>query len=60
MANDKKLTVTLKRSSIGCFKKQKATVKGLGLGRVGSSSELEDTPSVRGMINKIQHMVEVS
>jgi large subunit ribosomal protein L30 len=32
---------------------------GLGLGRIGSMRELEDTPSVRGMINKISHMVEI-
>ncbi len=38
---------------------QRATLIGLGLNRVGRVSTLEDTPSVRGMIAKVQHMVEV-
>ncbi|SDE96300.1 50S ribosomal protein L30 [Sulfitobacter delicatus] len=39
--------------------KQKATLVGLGLNKMGRTRELEDTPSVRGMINKISHMVEI-
>ena len=38
---------------------QRATLVGLGLNRVGRVSELQDTPSVRGMIAKVRHMVEV-
>ena len=38
---------------------QRATLVGLGLNRVGRVAELEDTPSVRGMIAKVRHMVEV-
>ncbi|UWR34015.1 50S ribosomal protein L30 [Sulfitobacter sp. W027] len=39
--------------------KQKATLVGLGLNKMGRTRELEDTPSVRGMINKVSHMVEI-
>ena len=39
--------------------KQKATLVGLGLNKMGRTRELEDTPSVRGMINKISHLVEI-
>ena len=39
--------------------KQKATLVGLGLNKMHKTRELEDTPSVRGMINKISHMVEI-
>ena len=38
---------------------QRATLKGLGLNKMGRVSTLEDTPAVRGMIRKVQHMVEV-
>jgi large subunit ribosomal protein L30 len=47
------------RSSIGYKRDQRATLRGLGLGRPGSSSELEDTPSVRGMMNKVRHLIVV-
>ena len=40
-------------------KDQHATLKGLGLGKIGRERELEDTPSVRGMIRKVSHMVEI-
>ena len=40
-------------------KEQRATLVGLGLNKIGRVSELEDTPSVRGMIAKVAHMVEV-
>lgn len=40
-------------------KDQLATLKGLGLNKMHKTRELEDTPSVRGMINKISHMVEI-
>ena len=57
MANT--LKVTLVRSPIGTLPKHKLCVKGLGLRRVGHTVELEDTPAVRGMINKVNYMVRV-
>ena len=54
-----KLKVTLVRSPIDRTQKQKDTVRGLGLRRLNSSKELEDTPAVRGMIRKVQHLVVV-
>jgi large subunit ribosomal protein L30 len=58
MANQ---TVTVRQtgSPIRRTKDQRATLRGLGLDRVGRTSTLEDTPSVRGMIAKVAHMVEV-
>ena len=47
------------RSTIGCTKRQRATIRGLGLGKIGRVRELEDTPAVRGMIRKVAHLVEV-
>jgi large subunit ribosomal protein L30 len=44
-------------SSAGKIKAQIQTLVGLGLGKINRVSELEDTPSVRGMINKVQHLV---
>lgn len=56
----KTLKVKLIRSTIACNPKQRATAKGLGLTKMNKVSVLEDTPCVRGMINKIIHMVEVT
>ncbi|BDX05087.1 50S ribosomal protein L30 [Planctobacterium marinum] len=47
------------KSSIGRLPKHKATLKGLGLRKIGHVRELEDTPAVRGMINQVYYMVEV-
>lgn len=55
-----KLKVTLVRSSIDRTQKQKDTVRGLGLRRLNHSVVLEDTPSIRGMIRKVQHLVTVA
>ncbi len=55
-----KIKITLKKSIIGCNKKQRATVKGLGLRRINHSVIREDIPVIRGMINKIPHMLTVS
>lgn len=55
-----KLKVTLVRSPIDRTKKQKDTVRGLGLRRLNHSRELEDTPAIRGMIRKVQHLVTVT
>jgi large subunit ribosomal protein L30 len=57
--SDKTLKVTLTKSPIGRLKKHKACVAGLGLRRIGHTVEVEDTPSVRGMIGRIYYMVQV-
>ncbi len=54
-----KLKVTLVRSTIDRSHKQKETVRGLGLRRLNSSVELEDSHAIRGMIRKVQHLVRV-
>ena len=51
--------VTLVRSLSGRTQPQRKSVKGLGLRRLHHTVTLEDTPSVRGMIRKVEHMVEV-
>ena len=53
------LKITLKRSPIGRAKDQKATLLGLGLRRMHQTVEREDTPSIRGMVKKVIHLVEV-
>ena len=55
----KTVKVTQTNSSIGRLPKHRATLTGLGLRRIGHTVELEDTPSVRGMINKVYYMVSV-
>jgi len=47
------------RSPIGTKQSHRDTVRGLGLRRVGGERELEDTPAVRGMINKVSYLVQV-
>jgi large subunit ribosomal protein L30 len=59
MSKDKKITIQMVRSEIGFKRDQRQTLRGLGLRRIGSVSQLEDTPSVRGMINKVRHLVQV-
>lgn len=59
MSEKKTLTVKLVRSPIGTKVDHRATVRGLGLRRLNGTSTLEDTPAVRGMINKIRYMVVV-
>lgn len=54
-----KIKVTLTRSPIGILPKHKLCLKGLGLRRINHTVELEDTPSVRGMINKVNYLVRV-
>ncbi|HTP96398.1 MAG TPA: 50S ribosomal protein L30 [Burkholderiales bacterium] len=56
---DKKLRVTLVKSTNGCRKEHRATVRGLGLRRLNSVRELQDTPAVRGMVNKVSYLVQV-
>ena len=59
MSEKKTLTVKLVRSPIGTKADHRATVLGLGLRRLNGTRVLEDTPAVRGMINKVRYMVEV-
>lgn len=59
MAEKKTLKVRQTGSPIRRPQDQRATLVGLGLGKIGRVRELEDTPSVRGMIRKVQHMVEI-
>lgn len=54
-----KLKVTQRRSGIGRNQQQRDTLRGLGLKRLHQTRELQDTPAIRGMIKKIQHLVEV-
>jgi len=59
MSEKKTLTVKLVRTPIGCKASHRATVVGLGLRKMNSQSVLEDTPAVRGMINKVSYLVKV-
>ena len=56
----KKLVITLVKSPIGYEKSQKATVTALGFSKLNQTVEKDDTAAIRGMINKISHLVEVS
>ena len=56
---DKKLKVTLVRSTHGRLEKHKACVAGLGLRRMHHTVEVEDTPCTRGLINKVSYMLKV-
>ncbi|MDR1660941.1 MAG: 50S ribosomal protein L30 [Azoarcus sp.] len=55
---DGKIKVTLVKSLIGTKRSHRATVRGLGLRRVNSTAELQDTPAVRGMIDKVAYLVK--
>lgn len=55
----KTVKVTQTKSAAGRLAAHKACVAGLGLRRIGHTVEVEDTPSVRGMINKVNYMVKV-
>ena len=55
----KTIKVTQTKSSIGRLPKHKASLTGLGLRRIGHTVEVEDTPSVRGMINAVSYLVKV-
>ena len=57
---NKKITIIQTKSSIGREKSQGSTLIGLGLNKIGRSKELEDSPSIRGMIGKVKHLVEVN
>ncbi len=57
--NEKRVRVTQIRSPIGRRADQRATLVGLGLNKLHRTRELEDTPSVRGMIDKVRHLLQV-
>ena len=59
MTDKKTVKVKLVRSPIGTRESHRATVRGLGLRKLNSESVLEDTPAVRGMINKVSYLVKV-
>ena len=53
------LQITYKKSAIGYTKRQKATIKALGLRRLNQTVEHKDSPEIRGMINRVSHLVAV-
>lgn len=55
-----KVRITQVRSTIDRPKRQKATIKALGLGKISKSVEVEETPQISGMINKVAHLVSVT
>jgi large subunit ribosomal protein L30 len=57
MATSKKLKVTLLKSVIGTKPEHRASVRGLGLRRINHTVEVDDTPAIRGMINKVSYLV---
>jgi large subunit ribosomal protein L30 len=59
MSVENKIRVTLTKSVAGRLRKHKACVAGLGLRRIGHTVEVQDTPAVRGMIDKVYYMVRV-
>jgi large subunit ribosomal protein L30 len=59
MSEKKTLTVKLVRSVAGTRQSHRDTVRGLGLRKLNSTKVLEDTPAVRGMINKVDYLVQV-
>jgi large subunit ribosomal protein L30 len=59
MAEAKRMKVTQIKSTFGHLEKHRASVRGLGLRRIGHTVEVEDTPSVRGMVNKVHFLVRV-
>jgi len=58
-AAGKALRITLVKSPIGYKKDQKATVRALGLSRMNQTVEHNDSPTVRGMLDKISHLIKV-
>jgi len=59
MIRTSELRITWVKSSIGYSESQKATIRALGLRRLGQSVERPDNPSIRGMVHKVRHLVEV-
>ncbi len=59
MTSDGKLRITWVKSSIGYSKRQKGTIRALGFRRLGDVVEQADTPVIRGMVDKVSHLVQV-
>jgi large subunit ribosomal protein L30 len=59
-AQAKTLQITLRRSGIGCTQRQRQTLLGLGLFRIGKTVLRKDSPSLQGMLRKVSHLIEVS
>ena len=59
MSAEGRIRVKQVRSAIGFNRRQRATLRGLGLRRLNQTVEVEDTPAVRGMIGKVSHLVVV-
>lgn len=59
MAAKQTVRVTQTKSAIGRLGDQRQTLIGLGLNKIGRTRELDDTPSVRGMINKVKHLIRI-
>jgi large subunit ribosomal protein L30 len=59
MTSEQKLRITWVKSSIGYSRRQKGTIRALGLRRLGDQVEQADTPVIRGMIDKVSHLVQV-
>jgi len=59
MTQPKKIRVTQVKSAIGYDRRQRATLRGLGLRRMHHTVTVEDTPSIRGMVGKVLHLVRV-
>ena len=59
MTSSKKIKVTQMKGLRGALSDHKATVRGLGLRRIRHTVEREDTPSIRGMVNKVSYLVKV-
>ena len=59
VASSKTLSITLIKSPIGRLKNHKASIAGLGLRKIGQTVEVEDSPSVRGMIKQVAYLLKV-
>jgi large subunit ribosomal protein L30 len=59
MSSERKLRITWIKSSIGYSRRQKGTIRALGLRRLGDMVEQADTPAIRGMLDKVSHLVLV-
>jgi large subunit ribosomal protein L30 len=59
MSSERKLRIKYVKSSIGYSRRQKGTIRALGLRRLGDVVEQADSPVIRGMVDKVSHLVEV-
>jgi large subunit ribosomal protein L30 len=59
MEGEQRLRITWRKSSIGYSRRQKRTIRALGLRRLGDVVEQADTPVIRGMVDKVSHLVRV-